>query len=79
MLQQPQDVLTHAIKFRLAVITGRAFLTLSLVALIGAWTIQVTKQPLFRLDQQHLLLDAIALATLGIGSLIDSLIHARHL
>ena len=62
---------------RVAILFGRILLTLSLIALIGAWITQVTGTPLFGMSQQHLFNDAIALALLGIGMFLDALWHAR--
>lgn len=56
---------------------GRLFLALALVALVGAWTTQITKEPLFGMSQLHLFLDAVALGILGIAFLIDAVLHAR--
>ena len=67
------------IRFRFAVVTGRPLLTLSLLALIGAWVTQATQRPFLTLDQQHLFFDALTMAVLGIGSLVDSLLHAKSL
>ncbi len=56
---------------------GRAFLVISLIALTGAWTTQLTASPLLGMSQQHLFLDAIVFGVLGIGCLVDALLHAR--
>ena len=66
-------------KARLAVYVGRILLTLSLVALIGAWTTQITGNTVLGMSQQHLYNDAIALALLGIGGFLDALYHTRGL
>lgn len=56
---------------------GRVFLALALVALVGAWTTQVTKEPLLGMSQLHLFLDAVVLGVLGIAFLIDAVLHDR--
>lgn len=64
---------------RFSVYAGRLLLTLALVALVGAWTTQLTGGTTFGMSQQHLFSDATVLALLGIGSFLDALWHARNL
>lgn len=64
---------------RYAVYIGRIFLTLALLALVGAWITQLTGAPLVGMNQQHLFNDATVLALLGIGMFLDALWHARKL
>ena len=54
---------------------GRIFLTLSFFGLLGAWAAHLQDAPLFGMSEQHLFSDAIVLALLGIGSLVDGFIH----
>lgn len=56
---------------------GRLLLTLALLTLLGAWMTQLTDGSFLGLSQQHLYNDAMALALLGIGSLLDSICHAK--
>lgn len=56
---------------------GRIFLALSFFALLGAWVTQLTREPLLGMSQTHLFCDAIVLALLGIGCLIDAFMHER--
>lgn len=56
-------------------IAGRLALLMSMVALVGAWTIQFTHRPIFSLDQQHLFLDSLALAAIGTGLLLNALLE----
>lgn len=60
---------------RLGVITGRVALLLSIVALFGAWSIQFTNRPVFSLDQQHLFLEALTLAAIGTGLLVNGIVE----
>lgn len=62
-----------------AVYIGRIFLTLALLALVGAWITQLTGAPLVGMNQQHLSNDATVFALLGIGMFLDALWHARKL
>lgn len=61
------------------VVIGRFFLTLSFLALLGAWLTQVTGGEVAGTSQQHLFNDAIVLALLGIASMLDAFWHARRL
>ena len=61
------------------VIIGRVLLTLSFVALVGAWLAESTDGEIASLSQQHLFNDAIVLALLGIASMLDAFWHARKL
>lgn len=56
---------------------GRLALTLGLLALVGAWITQLTGTPLIGMSQQHLFQDSIALSLLGIGAMLDSVLHAK--
>ena len=58
---------------RLGVIAGRVALLLSIIALFGAWSIQFTHRPIFSLDQQHLFLEALTLA--AIGMLVNGIVE----
>lgn len=62
---------------RYTVYVGRALWTLALLAMMGTWIVQLTGKPLLGMDQQHLANDAIALALLGIGALLDGLLHTK--
>ncbi len=64
---------------RPAVYIGRTLLALAFLALVGAWITQLTGRTLWTMSQQHLFNDAVALALLGIGMLLDAIWHARHL
>lgn len=55
---------------------GRVLLTLSLLALLGAWLSEGSGE-IAGLSQQHLFNDAIVLALLGIASMLDAFWHAR--
>lgn len=57
---------------------GRVLPTFSFFALLGAWTAQLTGGSILGFAQQHLFNDAIALALLGIGCLLDAFWHARN-
>ena len=56
---------------------GRLFLTLGLIALVCAWIAQLSGGPIFGFSQQHLFLDAITLSLLGIGGLLDGIVHLK--
>lgn len=56
---------------------GRIALVLSFLALLGAWYTQLTGTDFLGMSQVHLFNDAIVLALLGIGGLIDSQLHAQ--
>ena len=62
---------------RLMVILGRGAIMLSLLALLGAWTTQLTGTALFGLRQEHIFNDAIVLALLGLAFFVDAFWHAR--
>jgi len=64
---------------RCALYGGRSLLTLALLALMGTWIVQLTGRPILGMDQQHLANDAIVLALLGIGGLLDALLHTKGL
>lgn len=59
--------------------TGRLLLVLAFLALVGAWTTQLTGDRLMGMSQQHLFNDAMSLALLGIGALVDGLTRAKNL
>ena len=61
------------------VVIGRLFLTLSFLALLGAWLTEVTGGEVAGMSQQHLFNDAMVLALLGIASMLDAFWHARRL
>lgn len=61
------------------VVIGRVFLTLSFLALLGAWLTEVTGDEVAGMSQQHLFNDAVVLALLGISSMLDAFWHARRL
>lgn len=63
----------------LFVYIGRILLTLSLIALLGAWLTALTGRPIMGLTQQHLFDDATVLALLGIGCFLDAVWHSRNL
>ena len=67
----------HTARFFISL--GRVLLVLSLIALASAWVTEVRGGPVFGLSQQHLFYDAIALGVLGIGCLVDSMLHAKNL
>lgn len=67
----------HKVRFFIAL--GRFLLVLSFLALGSAWLTEIRGGPVFGLTQQHLFLDAIALGVLGIGCLVDSMLHAKNL
>lgn len=62
---------------RLFVAVGRVLLALAFLALLGAWLTQVTGAPIFGMNQQHFFGDATALALIGIGCLLDTLLHSK--
>ena len=64
---------------RFFITLGRVLLVLSFLALASAWITEVRGGPLFGLTQQHLFYDALALGVLGIGCLVDSMLHAKNL
>lgn len=64
---------------RVAFYLGQFWMVLAFLALVGAWITQLSGQPLLGMSQQHLFNDAIVLALLGIGSLLDSLCHTKGL
>lgn len=58
---------------------ARILLILAFLALLGAWTTQLTGREVLGLTQQHLFNDAIVLALLGIGLFLDAFWHSRNL
>ena len=64
---------------RLFISLGRVLLFLSFLALAAAWITQIRGASLFGMTQEHLFFDAIALGVLGIGCLVDSMLHAKNL
>lgn len=67
----------HAARFFISL--GRVLLLLSFLALASAWITEIRGGPVFGLTQEHLFFDAIALGVLGIGCLVDSMLHAKNL
>lgn len=61
----------------LALIAGRTFLSLSLLALLAAWWTQTSGNLFMGLSQEHLFNDATVLALIGIGGMIDGIIHKK--
>lgn len=56
---------------------GRFALLLSVLSLFGAWYVSVSGTTLFGRTETHAFNDAIVLALLGIGFLIDGIIHNK--
>lgn len=56
---------------------GRFFLALAFLGLCGAWIAQVSGRPLLGMSQQHLFNDSMALSLLGVGLLLDGLVHFK--
>ena len=56
---------------------GRLALTLSFLSLLGAWYASVSGDTLFGRTETHAFNDAIVLALLGIGFLLDGMIHNK--
>jgi len=71
--------MTHAALARLFIAAGRVLLFLSAVALFGAWLSQIRGSPVLGMPQDHLFYDAITLGVLGIGCLVDAMLHAKNL
>lgn len=64
-------------RYLLAVLMGRLYLLASLVALACAWASEASGQSMIGLSQQYLFFNSFALALLGIGSLLDALVHTK--
>ncbi len=60
-----------------AAAVGRFFGPLAFLALLGAWTTQLTGRPLFGMSQEHLFNDAIVLSLFAIAGLLDSIVHSK--
>lgn len=58
-----------------SLLLGRGLLTVAVVPLLGAWLLEIKGGPILGMDQQHLFNDVFALALLGIGNLLDALVH----
>lgn len=58
---------------------GRVLIGLAALALIGAWTTELTDSTFLGMSQQHLFNDAMTLALLGIAFLLDALVHLKNL
>lgn len=71
--------MTHLTRARFLISTGRILLLMSFVALASAWFAEIRGGDVLGLTQQHLFFDALALAALGIGCLLDSILHAKTL
>lgn len=56
---------------------GRIFLFAAFLSLLGAWWTQLTGDAVAGMSQQHLFNDATVLAILGIGGLLDGMIHRQ--
>jgi hypothetical protein len=56
---------------------GRVSLALSVLSLIGAWITQLTGNSFVGMSQTHLFSDATVLALLGIGFLVDGIVHKK--
>lgn len=56
---------------------GRVLLALSFIGLLGAWWTQLAEGTFLGQSQEHLFNDAIVLALLGIGSLLDGMVHRQ--
>jgi hypothetical protein len=64
---------------RFFVSAGRVLLTLAFVTLLGAWLAEFRDGSFAGLTQQHLFNDALALGILGVGGLLDGLLHSKGL
>jgi hypothetical protein len=56
---------------------GRVALALAALALLCAWLTSITGDSMFGFSQQHFFSDATVLALLGIGFLLDGVIHRQ--
>ncbi|MFY9463273.1 MAG: hypothetical protein WAP52_03760 [Candidatus Sungiibacteriota bacterium] len=56
---------------------GRIFLFVAFLSLLSAWWTQQIGGTVLGMSQEHLFNDAIVLALLGIGSLLDGIIHRQ--
>ena len=56
---------------------GRISLMLAVLSLVGAWITQMLGGNFLGMSQVHLFSDATVLALLGIGFLIDGMIHNK--
>ncbi len=64
-------------KSSLAINIGRLALTISLLSLFAAWWTQLSGSSFLGMSQQHLFSDATVLALIGIGGLLDGIIHRK--
>lgn len=64
-------------KAKTAVRIGRAWGVLALLALLGAWTTQLTGGNILGMGQQHFFNDATVFALLCIAGLLDGFVHAK--
>lgn len=62
---------------RLSIRIGRTFGVLAFLALLGAWTTQLTGGTILGMGQQHFFNDATVLALLCIVGLLDGLVHSK--
>lgn len=62
---------------KLAIALGRTCGLLAFLALLGAWTTQLTGRPLFGMPQEHLFSDATVLSLFCIAGLLDGIVHAK--
>jgi hypothetical protein len=60
-----------------AVRIGRVWGGLAFLALLGAWTTQLTGGTILGMGQQHFFNDAIVFALLCIAGLVDGLVHSK--
>lgn len=70
--------MTYLARARFLISAGRILLLFSLAALLSAW-FAGGQGDVFGLTQQDLFFDALALGVLGIGCLVDSILHAKRL
>lgn len=61
-----------------AIALGRTCGLLAFLALLGAWTTQLTGRPLFGMTQEHLFSDAAVLSLFCIAGLLDGIVHAKY-
>ena len=62
---------------RTSIHIGRTFGVLALLALLGAWTTQLTGGTILGMGQQHFFNDATVLALLCIVGLLDGLVPSK--
>lgn len=61
-----------------AVMTGRTFVLLAFLALIGAWVTQATGTTFLGLSQEHLFYDSIALSLISVVLFLDAFAHEKN-